>query len=304
MKTAMTGMDPEKRELTEAVESIDRMMMVIGIKSWLALGTLLLVFAAVLAWGFLGTMQIREDVSGVLVRSGKLINIYATSEGILLDFVPTQGMFVEKDQVLARIERPELVAEINLLLDSGSPPELIEKKRRELFLGSRIVTWEAGRVLDVYAHRGDYVQRGERLVTISKEAEQSKALECLLFIPAERMRNIRKGLAVSVYPASVSKQTYGSMTGTVSIISEYPVTWRYLADRLNSENLADFFLKNDACYEVYLNLVSSEETVTGYEWTTSRGPSTAFGDLTLCTASVVIDELRPVDVFFLGRQGP
>jgi hypothetical protein len=298
MKARMAG---EDRELTEAVESIDRMMMVIGIKSWLALGTLLLVLAAVLVWGFLGTMQIREDVSGALVRSGKLINVYAASEGILLDFVPSQGMFVEKDQVLARIGRPELVAEINQMLDSGSSPELIQKKRDELLQSSHIVGWEAGRVLDVYVHRGDYVQRGEKLAAISKEAEQSKALECLLFIPADRMRNIKKGLSVSVYPTSVSKQTYGNMTGTVSIISEYPVTWRYLADRLNSENLADFFLENDACYEVYLNLVSSEETATGYEWTTSLGPSMAFGDLTFCTASVVIDELRPMDVFFLGR---
>jgi hypothetical protein len=92
------------------------------------------------------------------------------------------------------------------------------------------------------------------------------------------------------------------MMGTVSIISEYPVTMQYLYDRLNSESLANYFPEDDsACYEVYLNLVASEETATGYEWTTSLGPSKAFGDLTLCTASVVIDELRPLDVFFLGR---
>ncbi|MDR2662148.1 MAG: hypothetical protein LBC31_04035, partial [Treponema sp.] len=117
----------------------------------------------------------------------------------------------------------------------------------------------------------------------------------------EQMRQIKKGLSVSVYPASISRQTYGNMTGRVNFVSEYPVTRQYLYDRLNSENLADYFLKDSACYEVYLNLVSSEETVTGYEWTTSLGPSTAFGDLTLCAASIVIDEPRPIDVFFLGR---
>lgn len=297
----MTEQGTEKQELTEAVENIDRMMMVIGIKSWLAMGTVVLVFAAALAWGFWGTMQVREEVSGALVRSGTLVNVYAAAEGILLDFVPVQGMFVEKDQVLGRIEQPGLVREINDLLDGEAPAELIERKREELFRESRIVTWEAGRVLDVYAHRGDYVYKGQRLAAISKEAEKSKALECLLYIPAEQMRNVKKGLAVSVYPASVNRRTYGNMTGTVSLIGEYPVTRQYLADRLNSENLADFFLQDAACYEVYLNLVSSEETATGYEWTTSLGPSKAFGDLTLCTASVVIDEQRPVDVFFPGR---
>jgi hypothetical protein len=298
----MAGRVDEKRELTEAVENIDRMMVVIGIKAWLALGTVLLVFVAALVWGFFGTMQIREEVSGVLVRSGKLISIYAADEGVLLDFVPVQGMFVEKDQVLARVEKYDLVSEINTLLNSDAPAGLIEEKRTELLHESRIVTWEAGRVLDAYAHRGDYVHRGQKLLTISKEAERSKALECLLYIPADQMGQIKKGLPVSVYPASINKRTYGNMIATVNLISEYPVTRQYLYDRLNSENLADYFLKDDsACYEVYLNLVSSEETATGYEWTTSLGPSQAFGDLTLCTASIVIDELRPIDVFFLGR---
>jgi hypothetical protein len=294
------GID-EKQELAEAVENIDRMMTVIGIKSWLALGTVLLVFAAALVWGFFGTMQIREEVSGVLIRNGTLVNIYAPNEGILLDFLPAHGMFVEKDQVLARIEQPDLVLEINFLLDSGASEDLIEEKRAELIHKSRILTWEEGRVLDVYAHRGDYVSRGQKLVTISKEPEQRKALEGLLYVPVDQMRQIKKGLPVSVYPASISRRTYGNMTATVSIIGEYPVTWQYLYNRLSSENLADYFLKDSACYEIYLNLVSSEETVTGYEWTTSMGPSKAFGDLTLCTASIVIEEMRPIDVFFLGR---
>jgi hypothetical protein len=264
---------------------------------------MLLVFFAALGWGFFGTMQVREDLSGVLVKSGAIINVYAQEDGILLDFIPIQGMFVGQDQVLARIERIELIEEINRLLDSGAGENIIEEKRNLLLSKSRIMANEAGRVVDIYAHRGDYVRRGQRLLTISKESPASKALECLLYVPAEQMRDIKKGLQVSVYPASVSRKTYGNMTGTVSIISEYLVTYQYLYDRLNSEDLARFFLKDSACYEIYLTLVSSEETVTGYEWTTSLGPLKAFGDLTLCEASVVIDELRPVDVFFLGKQG-
>ncbi|MDR2433378.1 MAG: HlyD family efflux transporter periplasmic adaptor subunit [Treponema sp.] len=291
----------EKQALTETVENIDRMMVVINIKAWLALGAVLLVFMAALVWGFFGAMQVREEVSGVLVRSGSVINIYTADEGMLLDFTPIPGMFLERDQVVARIEQYDLIAEINTLLESGASESLIEEKRTELLYKSRIVTWEAGRVIDTYVRRGDYVYQGQKLLTISKEAEQSKALECLLYIPANQMRQIKKGLPVSVYPASISKRIYGNMIGTVSIISEYPVTRQYLYDRLNSEDLANYFLGDSACYEIYLNLVSSEETVTGYEWTTSLGPPKAFGDLTLCTASIVIDEMRPIDVFFLEK---
>jgi hypothetical protein len=297
MDTTMT----EQQKLTDTVENIGTMMTVINIKSWLALGAVLLAFVSALLWGFFGTMQIREDLSGVLVKSGTIFNVYASDDGVLLDFIPVQGMFVDQDQVLARIEKTELTEEINRLIDMGADEVLIEEKRNILLGASRIMAWQAGRIVDVYAHRGDYVHRGQQLVAISKESPSSKALECLLYVPAEQMRNINKGLEVSIYPASVSKKTYGNMTGTVSIIGEYPVTHQYLYDRLNSEDLARFFLQDSACYEIYITLVSSEETATGYEWTTSLGPSKSFGDLTLCSASVVIDELRPIDVFFLGN---
>jgi hypothetical protein len=291
----------EKKELNEAVENIERMMVVIDIKSWLALGAVLLVVVSTALWGFFGSIQIQELVSGVLVRSGKIVNVYAVNEGILLDFNLVQGMFVERDQVLARIEQEELYARINGLLDAGSPQKVIEEKRDELFHASQIVITRAGRVIDVYVHQGDYLKKGQKLATISEEAVRSKALQCLLYVPADQMRNLKKGLAVSVYPTSVSKRTFGSMKGTINRISEHPVTRQYLYDRLNSEDLAEYFLKNSACYEVYLNLAASEKTATGYEWTTSLGPPEAFGDLTLCTASVVTNVLRPIDVFFLRK---
>ncbi|MDR2445033.1 MAG: biotin/lipoyl-binding protein [Spirochaetaceae bacterium] len=291
----------EREELTNTVENIGAMMVVVNVKAWLALGAILLIFIAGLFWGFLGTMQIRKELSGVLVKSGAIINIYANDDGILLDFVPTQGMFVEQDQVIGRVEQNELVEEINLLIDTGADEGVIEAKRMLLIAKSRITTGEAGRVVDVYVHKGDYVSRGQRLATISKEAPASRALECLLYVPVEQLRDIKKGLEVSVYPAAVNRKMYGNMIGTVTIISDYPVTEQYLYDRLGSEDLARFFLGDSACYEIYVTLVSSEKTATGYEWTTSLGPPKAFGDLTICTTSVLVNELRPVDVFFFER---
>jgi HlyD family secretion protein len=91
------------------------------------------------------------------------------------------------------------------------------------------------------------------------------------------------------------------MTGTVAFIGEYPVTSQYMFDQLASEELAREFLKRGACYEVYISLAASEETATGYKWTTSQGPNKKFGNLTQCDASIITEELRPIDVFFFGN---
>lgn len=289
-----------QRETAEPLSPVnmDKMMNVIEIKMWVAFASLLIILASAIVWGFFGTMQMRLDVSGALVKSGKIVNVFASEDCILLDFTLSSGAYVEKDWVAARTEQPELVNEINLMIAEGFPKAEIEAKRVELIGKSRILTPESGRVVNTYAHTGDYVKNGTKLATISKEAPNGKAMECLLFIPADKIKSVRKGLSVYVYPAKISRQNYGSMTGVVSFISEYPVTEQYMFDTLGSEELANEFLKKGACYEVCVNLTTSEETVTGYEWTTSAGPPKKFGDITLCDAIVVIEELRPVDVFF------
>lgn len=285
----------------QAPMHLDKMMTVVEIKAWIALATVLIILATVVFWGFFGSMQMREDVTGVLVKSGKTVNIFATDDCVLLDFTLMPEDYVEKDQVVARIEQLELVNEINLMIAEGSPDIEIEAKRQELIGKSQIMTPEGGRVVDTYVHAGDYVKKGTKIATISKEAPNQKAMECLLFVSASRIKNIKKSQNVNIYPSSVNRKTYGNMTGMVSFIGEYPVTEQYLIGALGSEELAREFLKNGACYEVSISLISSEETVTGYKWSTSMGPSKKFGNLTLCDASVIISELRPIDVFFFDN---
>ena len=288
----------QENETLLAPDKLENMIAVVEIKSWVAFATVLIILAATVVWGFWGTMQLRVEATGALVKSGKIINIYSSEDSVLRDFSLAPEEYVVKDQIVARLELQEQVNEVNLMIAQGADPLEIKAKQDELLDRSQIVVNESGRIVDVYVRAGDYVGKGTKLATISKEAEDGKALECLLYVPAEKIKGIKKGLKVNVFPASVSKKNYGNMIGTVASVSEYPVTYQYLFDTLGSEELATEFLKNGACYEVYLNLVASEDTETGYKWTTSLGPKKKFGNLTLCDAAIIIEELRPIDVFF------
>lgn len=292
---------PEVPEQDKTPDVLDSMMHTVEIKPWIAVGTIVLVLAAVVIWGFFGTMQLREDVSGVLVRSGRTIDIYAKADGTVLDVAVDTGTYVHKDQVIARIEQTELVDKINLMLAEDASQAEVEIARQALINATQVLTYDAGRATDVYVQSGDLVKKGDKLATIVVGAEADRSLECLLFVPMNQMKNIRKGQTVNVYPAGVNKKTYGNMTGTVTFISEFPVTERYLHTTLGSEELAKSFLGDTAHYEVALVLDVSADTATGFLWTTSEGPANPFGDLTLCDATIIVDELRPIDVFLLGK---
>jgi multidrug resistance efflux pump len=276
----------------------DEMVKIIDISAWIALLTIFAVIAGALTWGFFGTMLLREDTTGVMVKSGRIINIYAASDYRLLDLNVKSSEYVDMGQVIVRADWPELVNEINQMIARNAAANEINVKRAKLIEESQIVAPEAGRIVDVFVNSGDFVRRGDKIATISKEAPDGRAVECYLFVPANQIKNIRKNMNVNIYPANVNKKLYGNMTGIVTKISEFPVTENHMFNLLGSRELAQEFLKEGACYEVYINLVTSEETVTGYAWTTSFGPQKRFGNITLCDASVVLEKVRPIDLFF------
>jgi hypothetical protein len=277
----------------------DKMVSVIEIKAWIAFGIIIIMLVAALAWGFLGTMRSQMDVRGVIVRSGRIFHIYATDDTILLDFNLQPNQIVERDQVVARLDRSALVREINLMIDQGASSLEVESKRMELIASSQILTHYPGRVVDVFAARGDFIRRGDRLATISSEPIGGSGLETLLFVPVSDAMRIRKGMAVNVFPASVNRREFGNMEGHVVSVSDYPVTFLNLVDKLGSEELAHEFLADGAVHLVRVLLIASEYTATGYAWTTSLGPNLQFSNLTMTDATVILAELSPIEVFFL-----
>lgn len=266
-------------------------------KMWVALLSLFLVLLATLIWAFFGTVQVREEVSGILVKSGRIIHIYAPEKQTLLDISIQVGDYVESNQVIARIEQPELVHEINRLIKEHAAEEEIKKLRNQLYQASRIVTGDAGRVVDVFVHNGDYLEEGTKIATISKEASDKQSMECILYISIEQVKKIRKGMNVSIYPDFADTQEYGNMIGVVASVSDYPVTYQEIYDKAGNEELAAALLGEKACFAVTVHLETSEETVTGYKWTTSMGPSAQIGTLALCDASVLLKEMHPYEIF-------
>lgn len=277
---------------------LEEMMQVVSIKAWIALGSILVLLGSVTIWAFFGSLHQTVEVSGVLVRSGRTISIYAYEDSFILDLAVTPGQFVEQDQVIARVDQTELVRQVNLAITEQAGEDTIAILRNELISRSQITAGESGRILEVYVRPGDYVQTGDKIASLSVGAREDKSLECLLFVPVSQLQGIRKGMNVSVYPDFADKEEYGNMIGTVAFISEYPVTRQYLYDILGSDELAAAFYGDTACYEVTVNLVPSEDTRTGYQWSTSLGPAQEINNLSLCEAAVLTDNLRPVDVFF------
>jgi hypothetical protein len=270
---------------------------VLTIKMWLALVTLALAVGGGAVWMFFGTLHLKERVSGALSRTGRVADIYAREDAFLLDFPLKEGMLVEADDCVARFEMPDFYERINALKGGGGQTE-IDALREELLNLTQVRSPITGLVENIHVSAGDFVRKGQKLATISEQMNNDKATECLLFVPMNRIQEIKKGQTVHVYPRYVDKTKYGNLTGSVAFISEYPVTFQYLHEVLGNDELARSFLASGEHYQVEVILKASLQNPTGYEWTVSGGPAKPFGALTLCNAEIIIGIYRPIEVFW------
>ncbi len=289
-----------KPEALQAPDTMESAMAVIDIKAWIAAATVVLALAAIIIWAFFGTMRMTVNVNGALVKSGKVIEVYTTESARILDIAVSRNQDVDCDQVIARLDQPELVNQINQMIAAGEPEEAIQAQRKNLLKHSRVLTNGEGRVQDIYVRAGDYVDKGTRIATVLQNPEKDQALQCLVYVPMDSIGKISPGMEVNVFPAFGDKNEYGSMIGTVESISDYPVTAMHMYERYGSEELAGSFMASTV-YEVTISLISDENNPTGYRWTISKGPDAKIGDLSLCTATIIQKEVRPIDVFFFNN---
>jgi HlyD family secretion protein len=89
-------------------EQLDQLLPVTDRKGWAAmvgLGTVLLV---ALAWGVLGRIPQNVSGTGILVKSGGVLDVLPVASGLITDLAVSVGDSVVEGQVVARIAQPEV----------------------------------------------------------------------------------------------------------------------------------------------------------------------------------------------------
>lgn len=90
-------------------EQLDRLVRVSDPIGWLALGTVTLLLAAVVAWGIWGKIPDQVEGKGILVSAGgRVMDAMSPSGGTITRLFVRQNELVEKDQEIAVIEQSTL----------------------------------------------------------------------------------------------------------------------------------------------------------------------------------------------------
>jgi len=150
-----------------------------------------------------------------------------------------------------------------------------------------------GRVLEVKISAGAVLAVGTPVVAIESEGQK---LEALIYMPAERGKNVKPGMSVRIEPSTAKREEFGTMVGTVVSISDFPITPQGMAAVLHNDNLVSRFSKEGAAYAATVSLEQDPETVSGYRWAVGQGPPIRLTSGTLTRAEITTRRQRPLDL--------
>lgn len=168
---------------------------------------------------------------------------------------------------------------------------LVEQLSADLDRGSRILSPADGRVVEVKVSGGSVLAVGTPVIEIETSGER---LEATIYLPPDRGKDVRPGMQVHIEPTMIAREEYGAIIGRVVAISEFPVTPQGMSADLHNDTLVKRFSESGAPYAAKIRLEGDASTVSGYRWSSGKGPPLRLSAGTLTHAEVTTREQAPI----------
>jgi HlyD family secretion protein len=154
----------------------------------------------------------------------------------------------------------------------------------------------AGRITHVYKQQGDHVLKGDVLADV-EVTSGDQGLEIIAFVPASYGQRVAAGHPVQITVAGIRLEESGFLKGMVTSVSPALVS----SDRVAA--VTKDAKSEGASYEVKIAPTPNPTTISGYAWSTGKGPPQKFSGAVPVTIAVEVGERTPISqlVPFLRR---
>jgi HlyD family secretion protein len=177
----------------------------------------------------------------------------------------------------------------------------LDELKTQLDQATQIFSPMDGVITEIKATPGTVVSPGKPVLSIETAGT---GLELLLYVPPEFGKKVAPGMEVRVEPATVKKEEFGTMLGTVVAVSDFPMTAEGMASVLQNPELVTRFMEQGPPYAVRVALTADPQSTSGYRWSGGRGPPVKLSSGTTVRAAVTIERRAPISLLLplLKRQ--
>ena len=158
---------------------------------------------------------------------------------------------------------------------------------------SRVVSPYAGQVLEIKVSPGGLVAVGTPIISLQPDVE---TLEAVLYVPAERAKDLHPGMDAEILPTTVRREEYGFIRGIVTFVSDYPATEAASMRVFENAPLVQALGARGPVTEVRVEMATDASTPSGYRWSSPLGAPVTLSGGTLCVGDVVTRRQRPISL--------
>lgn len=158
---------------------------------------------------------------------------------------------------------------------------------------SRILAPVAGEVKEMRALQGARMRSGQTVLTLES---RGVGIEAVIFLSPSNGSRVKVGMPVRIAPSNAPREEYGTVTGHVVSISNFPLSFEAIQASVRNEGLARSFMERGPPYEAIVRLERDTATASGYRWTSGKGVSVVLASGTTLTADVTIEFRRPIEI--------
>jgi len=299
----------EAMDKLRSPEKLDMLLEVTNPVSWMALASMIVMVFSVIVWSVFGAMIVKVEGVGILLDSGGVVTISAPAQGRVEEIFVATGERVRKGDLLMMMDQPEQnvessMARFDMYLSENSREALVraaqyDSKRYQQDLNSYVFSRDDGIVDEISVEHGSTVSAGSTVCTIRRDEERDE-LAGVLYVPANKGKQIEPGMTVQLAPNGIDTSEEGSLVAVVRSVSQYPVSSSSMMNRLGNQQLVQWMLSkaDNAVMEINFDLVKDEESASGYLWTSIVGKHKPVTAGSVCSGSVIVDRKPPIEKVF------
>ena len=252
-------------EKLSSLKQLSKLLVVVRLRDWIALFSLIVIILAVLVWSVLGQIPIITTGQGILLSPKGQFSINSPGEGIIKE------IFIKTDQIV--------------------PPKA---PLMELSTGLMIFAPEHGKVFQMDASVGEYVKAGQVLMWFESKIYPNDLI-IYGFVSTGVGERIEEGMSVTMDLGSVDSQKYGQLVGRVEHVSPYAVS--STSDQLKvipSKKLREDLTKGETVELIIIQPQLDPKNKSGVVWTFGKGPPNALSPGSMGTVRITIESKRPI----------
>ena len=238
----------------------------------------------------------QQEQSVLGSKYNRALNEYSTDQSTVRNLEDT----ISQLEVQIQAERQNVENQIYVISNQfyATKDSLIDQLKKELDSyirqkeQSQVKATVDGQISNLSVSVGSIINQGTEVAKIQMGEAEDNVIVC--YVPVSSGKKVREGMEVLIYPSTVNKQEYGHMEAKVIRVDSYVTSTGDMQKQLGDDKLVEAFLSEGPVVEVVCSLRTSDETASGYYWSSKKGAKLQIEQGTMVEADVVLERKAPI----------